>query len=113
MRTENNKEPKALSGKPLVSRKRSHKKKRVGKAVIIAILSVFVLVVGAGVYLINHYMDKINIIDPATESVLSPSEFKEDESKYWASMNDPNYTEPGGSTNEDPLETEEGVVKIV
>ena len=113
METEKKTERDNPSDKNNVSRKRSHKKKKVGKTVLVAILCVFALVVGAGIYLINHYLDMIHTIDPATESVLSPSEFRDDESRYWASMNDPNYTEPNGSTNSGTQESKDDIMKVV
>ncbi|MBQ6293309.1 MAG: LCP family protein [Lachnospiraceae bacterium] len=94
---------------------RKKKKKKISRGVIIAILSFFALVIGAGVYLINHYLNQIDIIDPATESVLSPSEFAQIDSEYWQSINDPNYTVPDpDATETDNTESPDNqVVKVV
>ena len=112
-----NKEQEVFSEKKNEPKKRTRKKKKVSRGVIIAILSVFALIIGAGVYLIHHYMNMINYIDPATESVLSPSEFAVEDSKYWESVNNPNYSEPdpdASSSETDVTEpTEDPVVRIV
>ena len=89
MEPEEKMEQEVLSETNAVPKRRSHKKKKVSRIVIIAILSVFALIIGAGIYVINHYMNKINYIDPATESVLSPSEFAVEDSQYWATADNP------------------------
>ena len=113
MESEKNTEQEALLGKERTPKKRSHKKKKVGKAVIIAVLSVFALIVGAGVYLINHYLGLIQHVDPEKESVLSPSEFEVEDSQYWASVNDPNYTAPNGTRVEDPENPDDPIIRII
>ena len=113
----NNMEQEVLSERRTPPGKRTRKKKKKSWIALVVIFSVFALIVGGGIYAVQHYLGKINIIDPETESVLSPSEFAEAESKYWESVNNPNYTEPDpeadtteayvDETQEDP------VVKVV
>ena len=117
MESENNMEQEVLSERRTPPGKRTRKKKKKSWIALVVIFSVFALIVGGGIYAVQHYLGKINIIDPETESVLSPSEFAEAESKYWESVNNPNYTEPDpeadtteayvDETQEDP------VVKVV
>ena len=92
---------------------RSRKKKK-GKIVIISVLAVFAVLIGAGIYLINHYLDKINYIDPATDSTLSPSEYARQESEYWESVNNPNYDPEKNSTEENNGESQaDPVTRVV
>ena len=118
MESEKNTEREVLSERNNHPAGRTRKRKKKRWIALAVILSVLALIVGAGIYLIQHYLGRINIIDPETESVLSPSEFAAAESKYWESVNNPNYTEPDdteeGSTDADITETgEDPVVKVV
>ena len=101
--------------------KKRGKKTKIAVAVI---LSVLVLLVGGGIFIINKVLDKLNRPDPATDTVLSPSEIERLESEYWASVNSkendktttaPDITNPESESaqTEEPTEapTEERVVR--
>ncbi len=88
------------------------KKRKKLKTAVIVILSVLLVLVSAGIFLINYFLNKIRRVDPSTGSQLSPSEIAEMESSYWASVNSKENeittTAPPATTRATETGTDEG-----